>query len=419
MDALKDMVFPVRGIDFCRGCSSRDLFTALEMGQVPIANELITTCTNAIDEFDLTLSICNQCGLGQIGDFVSRQRIFEEYRYLSSMSSTFLAHAERFANYCKSQFLLNENDYVLEIASNDGYMLKYFRNMEVRVLGVEPAKNVANIAISNGIDTIPDFFGEKLAKAILQKHGFPRLIIANNVLAHVPDVRDFLEGLSIIVGPKTIVSVENPPLSNILNKSQFDTVYHEHFSYLSATSVSYLVAEFGLTCFDLESIETHGGSFRFWISKSSEHHVVNKRVFDQIDAERKMGLFDYKLWLEKNIYTKQHLAKINAFLCGKFQEGKRIYGYGAAAKASTLINASKISEGIILGIFDTSPEKAGRFMPRLNTPIISSSELATLQVDLLIVFPWNITKEIVSFVKQRTSGLAEIWHLIPDIEQLA
>jgi hypothetical protein len=405
------MTIEIIGENKCRGCKCSDLFVGLDLGTLPIANELAQEPTDDIDEYPLKLMICNECGLGQVADVTTSERIFSDYRYLSSTSSTFLSHAKLFA---ESQTPNIQNtDWVLEIASNDGYLLQYFMEFGVKVLGVEPATNVSQIALDKGINTINAFFSAELAQIILERYGHPKLIIANNVLAHVPDINDFLLGLSILSNVNTKISIENPSLSNILIKKQFDTIYHEHFSYLTATSVANLTKHVGLTLLSVENVATHGGSIRYWLSKSSSNSVSDISVRELIALENEQKLFDPESWVNFALEVKKQLQTFRDWAMELSGGLKIICGYGAAAKASTLINASKLDPGTIKAIADSSPEKQGRYMPANNIPIIKPQDLIEFNPTDIIIFPWNISEEIESSILQIFQNPPRIWKELP------
>jgi hypothetical protein len=405
----------LRGETFCRACNSENIFTALNLGELPIANELTLKFEQTSDKFPLTLMICQACGLGQVGENISPVRLFQDYRYQSSTSSGFSIHAKNFVSDVVKTLKFEPNDYVLELASNDGYLLKYFKPFEIKVLGVEPARNIASQAIASGIPTISDFFGTELAKSILNAHGQPRLIVANNVLAHVPDIQDFVRGLSTLTGENTLISIENPRLRNILDGNQFDTIYHEHFSYLSCKPIELLVEKFGLSLYDLDVLSVHGGSNRYWIRKKTSDTEKGISLLKEMAYERNSLLFSPITWKSKSQQIEIYLQNFRDFVGSKLNRGENIYGYGAAAKASTLINASGIPPNSITAIADASPEKIGRYMPSLNIPIISPEQLVAARPDNLLIFPWNISEEIMSWVS--TSGLkkTQIWQTIPDL----
>ena len=405
------MTLKIVGEDTCRGCLSSELFTGIDLGLVPIANELLQEPADSIDEFPLKLMICGGCGLGQVAEVATSERIFADYRYLSSTSSTFLAHAKQFVQSQSPK--IQRGEWVLEIASNDGYLLQYFMENGVKVLGVEPAVNVAKIASEKGITTINDFFTAKLARTILKNYGYPKLIIANNVLAHVPDINDFLEGLSILSGTQTKISIENPSLSNILIKRQFDTIYHEHYSYLSATSISNLTRKVGLTLLSVENVLAHGGSIRYWLSKSSSGLIQDNSVSALIQIENGENLFKPESWINFASEVKLQLQNFRNWATGIDGKPKTICGYGAAAKASTLINSSKLEPGTIKAIADNGLEKQGRFMPASNIPIIKPEDLIRYEPTDIIIFPWNISEEIEASILQIFKNPPRIWKELP------
>jgi 2-polyprenyl-3-methyl-5-hydroxy-6-metoxy-1,4-benzoquinol methylase len=350
-----------RGSEFCRGCLGGNLFTALDLGCLPIANELLLTEHGVIEKFPLHLKVCAECGLGQVADVVTPERIFRDYRYLSSISTTFLQHASSYVEQRVQDGMFAPGDWVLEIASNDGYLLKNFLKHNIKVLGVEPAENVAEISRELGINTISEFFSTQLATELLQKNGYPKLIIANNVLAHVPDLIDIIKGLSVLCGPETQISIENPSLANILIGMQFDTIYHEHYSYLSATSVARISMDNGLHLSKVEALSIHGGSNRYWLTKLSDSNFTDDSVKKMIQDEKRQGLFEYVQWSEYSKKVSKILSDFHDWVRTTKENGGRIFGYGAAAKASTILNSIDIEAGLIAAIADASLEKQSRF----------------------------------------------------------
>lgn len=407
-----------RGKNFCRGCGETELFSALDLGELPIANELWAHEDEIPEDFPLHLRICNTCGLGQVEDVVTATRLFRDYRYLSSISASFIEHARKYVISAIDTLQIKEGDWVLEIASNDGYLLRHFVDKGVRVLGVEPAQNVAKIAIKAGIPTISEFFGVEVAKSIIAKMGHPRLVIANNVMAHVPDLQDFVAGLAEIAGPSTLVSVENPSLMNFLENDQFDTIYHEHYSYLTAHSVSKIAERFGLELINVEKIDTHGGSNRFWLQLKSPASSVDKRVAQQIEEELERGLFNKSLWMDFSSRIQSVISDFHDWLKTSFDEGRIIFGYGAAAKASTLLNAAKIEKSWLRAIADGSHEKQGRFMPVNGIPILSPEEMFLVKPTDIVIFPWNIQDELVAAINKESDGDIHIWKAIPHLERI-
>ena len=417
LDAGQELI-PARGRDFCRGCSGNNLFSALDLGVLPLANELQKTPNEHVEKFPLHLRICEQCGLGQVADVVTPERIFVDYRYLSSMSSTFLSHAKEFVDNLVKNGEVNPSEWVLEIASNDGYLLKNFLSYGIPVLGIEPARNVSEIARFLGIETISEFFNSGLATDLHAKRGFPKIIIANNVMAHVPDLKDVLKGLAILCGPSTKIIVENPTLLGILDKMQFDTIYHEHYSYLSATSVNYLCKTVGLSLNKVEKLEVHGGSNRYWIGSISSQEKKNSSVESSLMNERGRKLFDQETWANYSRSVNKTLDALQEWLDDCSKKAKRVYGYGAAAKASTLINAIELKPNQIIAIADASDEKQSRFMPPLGIRIISPSDLVKDSPTDVLIFPWNIKEEISLELRKILDDNVKLWSAIPILHEV-
>jgi hypothetical protein len=407
-----------RGESFCRGCLGEKLFSALDLGSLPIANELLLEQDSEIETFPLHLRVCESCGLGQVADVVTPERIFRDYRYLSSMSTTFLKHASEFVEQRVSDGQFSSSDWVLEIASNDGYLLKNFIHFGIKAIGVEPAENVAEVSRSLGIDTISEFFSSQLASELLLKHGYPKLIIANNVMAHVPDLDDFIRGLRILSGPETRISIENPSLSNILVGMQFDTIYHEHYSYLSATAVSRISKIHGLHLFEVEELSIHGGSNRYWLQIQREGNLAGPSVNKVIDFELKSGLFNATEWSNYASKVSKILSDFLSWLSANKVAGSQVYGYGAAAKASTILNSIDIDPDFVMAIADLSLEKQKRFMPPHGIRIISPQELFSAKPTDIVIFPWNIKSEIAAYLRANLGDSVRLWCAIPEMRQI-
>jgi hypothetical protein len=407
-----------RGETYCRGCLGERLFSALDLGDLPIANELLSSRDNEVEVFPLHLRICAQCGLGQVADVVTPERIFRDYRYLSSMSTTFLKHASDFVNESVNKGMFSPGDWVLEIASNDGYLLKNFLTFGIKVIGIEPAQNVAEISRGLGIQTISHFFSSELAKQILLQNGFPKLIIANNVMAHVPDLIDFIQGLEILCGPETQISVENPSLANILMGMQFDTIYHEHYSYLSATALSAICETNGLRLNRVEEFPIHGGSNRYWLSKLKSTESIDHSVSKVSNFELNSGLFDSSVWEDYSLKVSKILEEFLDWIRTGKNNNRRIYGYGAAAKASTILNAIDLDPNSLLGIADLSLEKQQRFMPPHGIKIFSPKELFEASPTDIIIFPWNIKYEIASYLRSNLGDDVRLWCAIPSMHEI-
>ena len=418
-EIIKSMPFIVgRGETYCRGCSGEKLFSALDLGELPIANELLLTPKGGIEKFPLHLRICTDCGLGQVADVVTPERIFRDYRYLSSMSSTFLKHASDFVTSQMESLSFLPNDWVLEIASNDGYLLRNFLPHGIKTIGIEPAENVAELSRSLGIETISEFFSSQLASGLIQKFGFPKLIVANNVMAHVPDLMDFLKGLDVLCGPDTKISIENPSLSNILVGMQFDTIYHEHYSYLSASSVAKLSKLYGLNLYKVEQLAIHGGSNRYWLSKLTANNFIEDSVEEVIAREIQDGIFAPKSWITYSERVQEILQNFHLWLIDSKKANGRVYGYGAAAKASTILNSIDAEIDLISAIADVSLEKQNRFMPPHGIKIIALTELVSKEPTDVIIFPWNIKMEIAMNLSQVLSPKTRLWCAIPFMHEV-
>jgi len=407
-----------RGGYFCRGCGGGNLFSGLDLGKLPIANELLPSQDSEIEKFPLHLRVCIDCGLGQVADVVTPERIFRDYRYLSSISSTFLQHAAEFVETLVNQKMFEAGDWVLEIASNDGYLLKNFLRLNIAAVGIEPAENVALISKSLGIETITEFFSSQLAEKILEEYGYPKFIIANNVMAHVPDLIDFIKGLSLLCGPKTQISIENPSLANILIGLQFDTIYHEHYSYLSATAVSNLANINGLHLFKVEELTIHGGSNRYWLKRLDSQISSHESVARIKNFEAENGLFDPQLWEAYAGRVEEILRDFLFWLQTTKKIGRRIYGYGAAAKASTILNSVDVELGLITSIADASLEKQNRFMPPHAIPIISPRTLLDEKPTDVVIFPWNIKNEIADLLRNSLDSKTRLWCVIPNMHEI-
>lgn len=407
-----------RGEVYCRGCLGNNLFSALDLGDLPIANELLFFQGSIIEKFPLHLRVCLDCELGQVADVVTPERIFRDYRYLSSMSTTFLKHASDYVSKRVQERMFSTGDWVLEIASNDGYLLKNFLPFGIKVIGVEPAENVAEISRKLGIQTISEFFSSQLAGKLLLEYGYPKLIIANNVMAHVPDLIDFVKGLNILCGPQTQISIENPSLANILVGMQFDTIYHEHYSYLSASAVARISKLHGLHLFKVEELSIHGGSNRYWLNSISSSNFTDSSVDRISKFEVECGLFNAEEWGNYSSKVTKILNDFLAWLRSGEDNRQRIFGYGAAAKASTILNSIEVDPNLVIAIADVSLEKQRRFMPPHGIRIIAPEELFEEKPTDVLIFPWNIKLEIAKYLRSNLGGEVRLWCAIPEMHQV-
>jgi hypothetical protein len=366
--------------------------------------------------YPLHLRICPRCGLGQVGEFVLPDQIFgDDYPYLSSTSTSWLEHARSYAEERTDELHLTDGHLVLEVASNDGYLLSQFQRLGVRVLGVEPAKNVARLALESGVPTLTAFFGRATASAVVTEHGHPRLVAANNVMAHVPDLHDFVAGLAVLADDDTVITVENPSLMSLLTQAQFDTIYHEHYSYLTAHAVRAVVREHGLDLVRVDQLPTHGGSNRYWLRRTGEPDESVARTLAQ---ETRVGLFDQTLWQSFAARSQAAIEGLRDWLVERAAAGRTVAGYGAAAKGNTFLNAVGGAAGTLRYVVDASAEKQGRFLPGSRIPVLAPSALRQEPVDDVVILPWNLATELGSLVRQ-LAPRAQSWVAIPQMEPLS
>jgi hypothetical protein len=408
-----------RGCRTCRACGGDELASVLDLGSQPLANELLAVPDAPDSAFPLHLRVCRECGLGQVGEYVLPERIFgDDYPYLSSVSASWLDHARTYAQRMDRELGLSEvGGLVVEVASNDGYLLRQFRARGVRVLGVEPAASVAELARSRGVETVTGFFGRGTARQLLEGHGHPRLVAANNVMAHVPDLDDFVGGFATLCDDRTVLTVENPSFVTLLQETQFDTIYHEHYSYLSAHAVARLVGRHGLELVDVEALPTHGGSYRYTITRAGAR-PPKPAVEQAIEDELARGLLDPATWQQ---FRERSLATIQAlrtWLDARKSSGDRVAGYGAAAKGNTLLNAAGAAEDDLQAVADGSSAKQGRFLPGSRVPIVAPADLKSTSASDVLVLPWNIAAEITPLVRELLPD-ARVWIAVPEPRRVA
>jgi SAM-dependent methyltransferase len=381
----------------CRSCGAELQNTFIDLGMSPLANSNIDPARMDRMEpfYPLHAYVCHECFLVQLEEFETPEAIFSDYVYLSSYSESWVEHARRYVEMVTARFDLNERSQVVEIASNDGYLLQHFIKRKIKALGIEPAANVARIAQGKGIPTHVAFFGEATARALSANGTRADLIVANNVLAHVPGLNDFIEGLSIMLKPGGVVTCEFPHLLRLMEESQFDTIYHEHFSYFSLLSVSKAFARHRLAVIDVEELPTHGGSLRIYVAHADDRSLtVGPRVADLLRREREKGLATlepYKAFAGKAAATKRKLLR---FLIEAKSQGKTIVGYGAPAKGNTLLNYCGIRSDFIDYVVDLNPLKQGRYLPGTRIPIFSPEKIRETQPDYVLLLPWNLRGEI-------------------------
>lgn len=381
----------------CRFCSTPLSQSFIDLGTSPVANAMIPADNPNVSElfYPLHVYICKKCFLVQVPNIVDRSNIFnDKYTYFSSFSESWLRHAKDYVEMASKRFSLKSSSLVVELASNDGYLLQYFVKKQIQVLGIEPSANVAEAAEKKGIHSLVEFFGVKSAEKLVKKGKKADLIIANNVLAHVPDINDFVEGISILLKPDGVVTAEFPHLVNLIEKNQFDTIYHEHYSYYTFATIEKIFKHHGITLFDVEELPTHGGSLRIYGRLNKELTSVSVAVKNLRRLEQKGGynsLVPYKNYREKVIKTKRDLLN---FLIKAKQAKKSIVGYGAAAKGNTFINYCGIRNDFIDYVVDDSPHKQNKLLPGSRIPVYPSAKIRETKPDYVLIFPWNLKKEI-------------------------
>lgn len=368
----------------------------VDLGMHPLCQAFLTTdqLENMEPFYPLEVRVCPECYLAQIGDHVGPEQIFDDYAYYSSYSSAWLDHAREYARMMTDRFGLTGETKVLEIASNDGYLLQYFRDLGMQVLGVEPSRNVAQAAKERGIESLGEFFNESLGKR-LRKEGYQAdVIVANNVLAHTPFINDFVAGLPQVLSPEGVATFEFPHLMRLIQGNQFDTIYHEHWSYLSLGTTQKIFAAHGLKVFDVEELWTHGGSLRLFLSHDDSSHSVTPRVHDLKAREEEFGLFDPDVYQRFDEQVRATKRKLLTLLISAKSEGASIVAYGAAGKGNTLLNYCGIGTDFIEYGCDRNPYKQGRFAPGSHIPIVSPDRIRETKPDFVLLLPWNLKNEL-------------------------
>ena len=369
-----------------------------DLGLSPLANSFLKKNQLQDEEsfFPLHAYICEKCLLVQLEEFESPQKIFTDYAYFSSFSKTWLEHCREYTNQVISRFNLDSGKRIIEIASNDGYLLKYFKEANIPVLGIEPAENVAQTAINSGVPTENSFFNSKLAEKLKKEDKQADLLICNNVLAHVPNLNDFIKGLKILLKPEGVITIEFPSLLKLIEENQFDTIYHEHFSYFSCLTVEKIFSYHKLNLFDIEKLNTHGGSFRIYLqNQENTRYQVGENVSRVKLMEKDKGLDKMSSYHGFKKQVEETKFQLHSFLQKKTQEGKAIAAYGAPAKGNTLLNYCEIGKDLIDYTVDLNPGKQGCFLPGSHIPIFHPDKIRETKPDYLLILPWNIKKEII------------------------
>jgi len=381
----------------CRFCNANLTKIFVDLGMSPLSNSFLTADMLKKKEkfYPLLALVCDKCFLVQLPEIESPENIFRDYAYFSSFSDTWLKHSENYVNAMLVRFSFDSNSLIVEIASNDGYLLQYFKKKEIPILGIEPAANVAKVAEQKGIPTIIKFFSENTAKELLKEGKKADLIVGNNVLAHVPNLNDFVEGMRILLKPEGVITMEFPHLLKLIHQNQFDTIYHEHFSYFSFITVQKVFSFHKLTIFDVEELSTHGGSLRIFVKHfENDSHSVTKKITELLQKEKDFGLeniLTYTSFAEKVKTTKQ---RINEFFNKAKNENKKIVCYGASAKGNTLLNYCGIGTNFVDYAVDQSPYKQGLYLPGTHIPIKKPDKIQETKPDYVLITPWNLKEEI-------------------------
>lgn len=393
-------VTPHAAAPCCRFCAAPLRHTFVNLGTSPLCQKHVTPKQFDHGEpvYPLHVYVCEKCFLVQLPAYVAREEIFDgDYAYFSSYSETMLAHARAYVEKMTSRFGLNSSSRVVELASNDGYLLQYFVEKKIPCLGIEPTANTAAVAQEKGVPTLVRFFGRQTARDELQSHGPADLILGNNVLAHVPDINDFVGGMKILLSPAGVVTMEFPQLLHLIEKNYWDTIYHEHYSYLSFTTVEQIFAAHGLELFDVDEIDIHGGSIRVYAHhQDDDTHAVSPRVAAMKARERATGHGDLQSYAAYGKQVEEHKRQILTWLIEQKRAGRKVVAYGAPGKGNTLLNYCGIRTDFIDFTVDRSPHKQGNFLPGTRIPICSPDDLARAKPDYVLILVWNLKNEVMA-----------------------
>lgn len=382
----------------CRGCGTTLSHTFVDLGDTPLANSYPTAAD--LDQPDrrypLHARVCHDCFLVQVDAVVPTEDIFSDYAYFSSYSESWVAHTRRFAHMARQRFDLDGESLVVEVASNDGYLLRHFVDDGVPVLGVEPAANVAAVAEAAGVPTMVRFFGRETTDDLITDGKAADLVVGNNVLAHVPDLNDFVAGLCALIKPAGVISLEFPHLLRLIEDVQFDTIYHEHFSYFSLIALEPVLARHGLRLFDVETLATHGGSLRLLACHADcDQHDNGPGLDTVLNAEGRARLDQLSTYTGFTARVAAVKDALLTFLEAAKRDSKSVAAYGAAAKGNTLLNTCGVGTGLIDYVVDASPHKQGRYLPGSRLPIVAPDRLGETKPDYVLILPWNLCDEII------------------------
>lgn len=402
----------------CRHCQQPLTLPFIDLGAMPPSNAYLSSLEQCTDEqsYPLKVWVCENCWLAQTEDYNKAEELFTaDYAYFSSTSTTWVAHAQRFADQAVTQLSLSANSLVLELAANDGYLLQHFLRAGIPCLGVEPTSATAAVARAKGIAIVEDFFGVALAKHLRADYGKADLIVANNVLAHVPDINDFVAGIAAMLKHDGVCSVEFPHLLNLIQYRQFDTIYHEHYSYLSLHSVRTIVQAAGMTVYKVEKLPTHGGSLRVWIALS-DAVAIDSSVSGVLAEETEVGMATAEGYRNFQAVIASVAKNFHTFLQQAKQENKIVVAYGAAAKGNTFLNYLKVDGELIPAVFDAAESKQGKFLPGSHIPIMPPEHLAGFNPDYVVILPWNLREEVINQLKSVVPPHCQFVTAIPELD---
>jgi hypothetical protein len=380
----------------CRLCANPLQHSFVDLGMSPLCESFLKgEQLDAMEPyFPLYVQVCDQCFLVQLREYVSPEHIFREYAYFSSYSTSWVEHARRYCEMIAKRLGLGNDSLAVELASNDGYLLQHFAPLGVPVLGIEPARNVARVAIGKGVETVTEFFGVDLAERLASQGRTADLIIGNNVLAQVPDLNDFVGGMRVLLKPEGVITLEFPHLERLMAENQFDTIYHEHFSYFSLITIGHLAARHGLKVIDVEELTTHGGSLRVYLAHKSSKREASAAVGALLAREEALGFSDIAAYASFQEQVRRTKHKLLGFLIAAKAEGKTILGYGAPGKGNTLLNYCGIGTDFLDFTVDRNPYKHGLFTPGMHIPILPPEAIDQAKPDNVLILPWNLKAEI-------------------------
>jgi hypothetical protein len=405
----------------CRNCGSDALEPLIDLGSAPLSNAYLTSETlRSVERWvPLTVVVCPRCWLAQTEDYLAGEEIFtDEYAYFSSTSKSWLLHAENFVADAVARFALDSSSLVVEVAANDGYLLRYVQERGIPCVGIEPTASTANAGRQLGLTMVEEFLGHESGRAISETFGYADLVVGNNVLAHVPDVADFVAGLKALLKPDGVVSVEFPRLTSLVGGCQFDTIYHEHYSYLSLHSVTSIFERGGLTVFDVEEIPTHGGSLRVFAQKTEcgrRATSASVATIKQYETDCGVTSLDYYSSLQRQAESiKDDLLR---FLLYCKESGESVAGYGAAAKGNTLLNFAGVRPDLLPFVVDRSASKVGKFLPGSRIPILAEDQIRRTQPDYIVILPWNISAEVTEQLAYVREWGAQFVTAVPELRR--